>query len=48
MRDNFLAVTRCFFQNEDIGNFAGWEVLVRRLKDDRSVAKEYAEFLRQR
>ena len=36
------------FQNKDIGNFQGFEVLVKRLKDDRAVCKEYAEFLRQR
>ena len=37
-----------YVQNGDIGNFQGFEVLVKRLKDDRSVCKEYAEFLRQR
>ena len=36
------------FQNGEIGNFQGFETLVKRLKDDRSVCKEYVEFLRQR
>ena len=36
------------FKDEDIGNFQGWEVVVRRLKDGRQVLKEYAEFLKQR
>jgi len=36
------------FWNADIGNFHGFEVIVKRLKDGRSVCKEYVEFLRQR
>eukprot|EP00090_Calanus_glacialis_P014141 TRINITY_DN2281_c0_g1_i1.p1 TRINITY_DN2281_c0_g1~~TRINITY_DN2281_c0_g1_i1.p1 ORF type:complete len:554 (-),score=87.29 TRINITY_DN2281_c0_g1_i1:284-1945(-) len=36
------------FWNADIGNFQGFEVIVKRLKDGRSVCKEYVEFLRQR
>jgi len=42
---------KCFkhnFWNADIGNFQGFEVIVKRLKDGRSVCKEYVEFLRQR
>ena len=34
-------------QNCDIGNFTGFEVLVKRVKDGRAVCKEYTEFLRQ-
>jgi len=37
-----------YFWNADIGNFQGFEVIVKRLKDGRSVCKEYVEFLRQR
>lgn len=36
------------FWNEEIGNFQGWELIIRRLKDGRHVLKEYAEFLKQR
>lgn len=36
------------FWNPDYGNFQGFEVLVKRLKDGRSVCKEYVDFLRQR
>jgi len=36
------------FWNGEIGNFQGFEVLVKRLKDDRSMCKDYLEFLRQR
>ena len=36
------------FQNEEIGNFEGWESVLRRLKDGRQILKEYAEFLKQR
>jgi len=36
------------FWDEEIGQFQGWEVVVRRLKDGRQVLKEYAEFLKQR
>merc|ERR1719507_2553559 len=36
------------FWNVDMGNFAGFEVLVKRVKDGRAVCKEYTEFLRQR
>ena len=35
-------------QNEDVGNFQGWDVITRRMKDGRQVLKEYAEFLKQR
>lgn len=41
-------ICQIFEQDEDIGNFQGWESVVRRLKDGRQVLKEYAEFLKQR
>ena len=37
-----------FTQDEDIGNYQGWETVARRLKDGRQVLKEYSEFLKQR
>ena len=37
-----------FSQNEEVGNFQGWETVLRRLKDGRQVLKEYSEFLKQR
>ena len=37
-----------FVQDEDIGNYQGWETVARKLKDGRQVVKEYAEFLKQR
>jgi len=36
------------FWNVDIGNFQGFEMVVKRLKDGRTVCKDYLEFLRQR
>jgi hypothetical protein len=35
-------------QNPEVGNFAGFEVIVKRTKDGRNISKEYIEFLRQR
>lgn len=36
------------FWNEDIGNFQGWEVVIRRLKEGRQILKDYTDFVRQR
>ena len=35
-------------QNEDVGNFQGWDLITRRMKDGRQILKEYSEFLKQR
>jgi len=36
------------FWNGEIGNFLGFEILVKRAKDGRGLCKEYIEFIRQR
>jgi hypothetical protein len=45
----FYCVLKCVLvQNPEVGNFAGFEVIVKRTKDGRNISKEYIEFLRQR